>query len=262
MISCELADLMADPYFQSWYDPADPAIGVAAFTQRITLLSGASEADRSPGGRCYLREVVVASGVNQLPQISELTFVGSGAGAYAEIEYLDPDGNCPVVSEIVFDGSTTLPMYPQTLDYGSAVIYRTDLGMVPLSDNSWTSAVVYFSDNLYDTIEFEATNVGIREEIPIDVARARLASISPNPFSSMTRVRYELGKPDDVRVVVFDASGRRVRLLADAHAAPAAGHSVIWDGKDDTGAQMNSGVYFCRISSADLDITEKILLIR
>ena len=44
------------PVFQSWYDPADPRLDVAGFTQRITLLGGAREADRTAGGVWHLRE--------------------------------------------------------------------------------------------------------------------------------------------------------------------------------------------------------------
>jgi hypothetical protein len=261
MISCELADLEADPYFQSWYDPSDPVIGVAAFTQRITLLGGASEADRSDGGRCYLREVSVTSGTNQLPQISNLVFEGSGSGAYAQIEYLDGDENCPVVSEIVFDGTTTLRMYPQTLDYGSAVVYRTDLGMPPLSDKSWTSAVVSFSDNLSDTVECETINVGVEKETPLLLTATRLISIAPNPFSSTTRIDFEMAGAARIQLEVFDASGRQVRRIIDARKA-AGNHSAIWDGKDNTGAQLNSGVYFCRISCGDTEASGKILLLQ
>ena len=47
LLSCELADLYTDPVFMSWYDPSDPTLGVAGFTQRITIL-GPDEADATP----------------------------------------------------------------------------------------------------------------------------------------------------------------------------------------------------------------------
>ena len=76
MLSCELADLMSDPYFQSWYDAEDPIIDVAGFTQRITILGGPAEADRSPGGDCSLRELGIAPGVNQPARAYEPRFPG------------------------------------------------------------------------------------------------------------------------------------------------------------------------------------------
>ncbi len=48
-LTCQLADLMEDPYFQTWYDPSDPTLAVAAFTQRITLL-GAPRRPTTPMG--------------------------------------------------------------------------------------------------------------------------------------------------------------------------------------------------------------------
>ena len=81
ILSCQLADLLADPYFQSWYDPADPRVGVAGFTQRITILGGADDADIAEGGTCHLREFPIAPGINTLPVLSDADFTGEGATA-------------------------------------------------------------------------------------------------------------------------------------------------------------------------------------
>ena len=100
MISCQLADLLADPYFASWYDTADPKIGLGALTQRITLLGGVDQADDLPGGNCSLRRLSVEPFVNQLPMLSNLAFEGTGSEALARIDNRDANGHCPEVSEI------------------------------------------------------------------------------------------------------------------------------------------------------------------
>ena len=46
LISCQWADLVADPIFQTWYDPNDPSLDVAGFTQKISLLGGARKPTR------------------------------------------------------------------------------------------------------------------------------------------------------------------------------------------------------------------------
>jgi len=107
LISCRLSDLLADPYLAQWYDDADPALGVAAFTQRITLLGGAAEADRTGDGRCYLRELSISPVANQLPALSNGVTLGVGSEAFAQIDYFDANGHSPVLSEVVFDGSVS-----------------------------------------------------------------------------------------------------------------------------------------------------------
>jgi hypothetical protein len=264
MISCDLADLMADPYFMSWYDPADPAIGVAGFSQRITLLGGASEADRTPGGDCYLREFPVAPETNEVPQLSGFDLVGAGAGAQAEIIYSDANGNCPVLAEIVFDDTLAFAMYPQSLDYGSAVAYRTAAGIAPLADDSWTHAVVRFSDDIAHVVEYvPATNW-----VPGDQAGASGALrvlVAPIPFtvgaSAGVSVALAASAPGRVRVDVYDSRGTLVRSLGDdvAAAGPA---RIAWDGRDSRGFEVPPGIYFCKVTAGGRTETRKAVAVK
>jgi hypothetical protein len=258
LLSCNLADLEADPYFMSWYDPADPAIGVAGFTQRITLLGGAAEADRTPGGRCRLRELAIAPAANQLPGLEGLSFEGSGAGAYAQLTYSDPNGDCPIAAEIVFDGGIPYPMRPQTLDYGSPVIYRSDAGIEPLASDSWSRAVARFSDNISDTVSVEAAATAV------DGGRATppmRALASPNPFGAFVSIEIEASTEERVRVAIFDVRGALVRTLANGVAGTGV-RRLVWDGRDERGLPCASGLYFCRISSPREAITQKLLKVR
>jgi|GEM_PF-3243563 len=64
----------------------------------------------------------------------------------------------------------------------------------------------------------------------------------PNPFNSQTEIRFDLPEDAQVEIVVFDPVGRKVRRLVDYFMAPGS-HSATWDGKDDVGRQMPSGIY-------------------
>ncbi len=258
MISCALADLMADPYFASWYDPADPALGLAAFTQRITLLGGVGQADESPGGSCSLREFSVAPLVNELPELSDLTFVGSGSAAFAQIDYDDANGHCPVIAEIAFDGGVPHAMYPQTLDYGSAVTYSTATGIEPLATGTWTVAVARFSDNASDTVRLSAANTGVPEAGGAQ-ALSLVLSASPSPFAGQTHIAYAMPAGGHLRVEVCDVRGRRVRTLHDGAVSAGRG-SVEWNGRDGRGELVPSGVYFCRVAALGrVDVTKLVL---
>ena len=261
MLSCNIADLMADPYFQSWYDPAEPTLGLAAFTQRITFLGGAAESDRTPGGRCSLRDFSIVPFVNQLPALTNLIFEGTGSAAIARIDYQDPNGHCPVVAEIVFDGGAPYPMYPQTLDYGSTVAYATEAGIEPLANDSWTSAVVSFSDNLSDTVECEATATGVSDGDTRMHAGPICVSISPNPFNPVASIEYLMPTAGDLLVEIYDIRGGLVRTLVDGAVNSGSGR-LTWNGRNGHGSPVSSGLYFCRITALGRMEVKKLLFIR
>ena len=79
-------------------------------------------------------------------------------------------------------------------------------------------------------------------------SRAGLTQNRPNPFRTSTRISYALPAASAARILVYDAAGRRVRALLDQR-MPAGLHEVFWDGRDDAGRPVGSGVYFCRMEA-------------
>jgi hypothetical protein len=88
-----------------------------------------------------------------------------------------------------------------------------------------------------------------------------LSQNSPNPFSASTRIVFGLREAADVRVRIYDVAGRLVRDLVDSHFA-ASRHVVAWDGRDDAGRAVASGMYFYRIDAGTFVQTRKLLLMR
>jgi len=83
----------------------------------------------------------------------------------------------------------------------------------------------------------------------------------PNPFNPTTVIEFSLPSETQVRLVVFDILGNRVKTLLDETKAPGA-YSVIWDGTDDNGNPQSSGTYFYRLSSAQNTLNRRMTLIR
>jgi flagellar hook assembly protein FlgD len=87
-----------------------------------------------------------------------------------------------------------------------------------------------------------------------------LRGVSPNPFNPVTSVSY--GAPADahVKLAVYNVAGRLVRTLVDRH-VDAGYHVAVWDGRDDNGVEVGSGVYFCRMEAEGFgDATKMVLL--
>jgi hypothetical protein len=261
VLSCSLADLLADPHFASWYDPADPCLSVAGFTQRITLLGGANEADRTPGGNCYLREFSIAAGENGLPVLEGLTVTGAEAEAVASVVYADADGHCPVLSEIVFDGVDAYPMFPQTLDYGAAVLYATAAGIPPLASGEWDLAVARFSDNGVDVVEAQLSGTAVPEDDGRATGAAGILGAWPNPSAGEIRLRVRPSGAGALRLTVLDAEGRVVAVPFDAR-PPAGERVLVWDGRDRRGAIVPAGRYICVLRASGVEWTEGLTRVR
>jgi len=83
----------------------------------------------------------------------------------------------------------------------------------------------------------------------------------PNPFNPETSLRYELPKGDVVRISIYSSSGQLVRMLEDGYRA-AGTYVVGWDGTDDRGFAVASGVYLCRMEAGSFAAVRKVLLMK
>ena len=97
-------------------------------------------------------------------------------------------------------------------------------------------------------------------DTPARSASLFVRDIYPNPFAGATTLEIETAAPSSIRVVVFDVAGRRVRDMALA--ASAGSQRVEFDGRDDSGKLLASGVYFCRIEARGETVTRKMVITR
>ncbi|MFQ5824974.1 MAG: T9SS type A sorting domain-containing protein [bacterium] len=83
----------------------------------------------------------------------------------------------------------------------------------------------------------------------------------PNPFNPETIIRYQLPKNGEVELMIFNLLGKKVRELVD-EVQPAGYYEVRWDGTDDLGNLVTSGVYYYRIKSGDIVQTKKMIFLQ
>jgi hypothetical protein len=104
-----------------------------------------------------------------------------------------------------------------------------------------------------------ARSTEVTVEIP--AARAALLQNRPNPFNPSTAIPFVLPEAGRVRLRVFDLEGRLVRTLVDG-VRPAGRQEVRWDGRDDRGRPVSSGVYLVRLEAAGEKLSRKMVLLR
>jgi len=91
--------------------------------------------------------------------------------------------------------------------------------------------------------------------------RARLHPAMPNPFNPATSICFDLPGPTVARLRIHDLTGRRVITLVDDW-LPAGGHRVRWNGRDQRGRAMPSGVYLLGLEVADRVTVQSLTLVR
>jgi flagellar hook assembly protein FlgD len=82
-----------------------------------------------------------------------------------------------------------------------------------------------------------------------DVALRQGIAVAPNPSGGAVRIEFTLKAEAPAWVTVFDAAGRRVRSLVEEVLLPTGTRSVSWDGRDDSGRAVASGIYWARVYS-------------
>jgi hypothetical protein len=83
----------------------------------------------------------------------------------------------------------------------------------------------------------------------------------PNPFNPTTTIRFSLATPELVTLNIYDVAGRRIRTLVDTPQA-AGTHTVTWNGTNDRGAAVSSGIYFYRLTAGGFAETRKMVLLK
>jgi hypothetical protein len=89
----------------------------------------------------------------------------------------------------------------------------------------------------------------------------RLFPNRPNPFNPATTIALEIGEGGFGRLTIPNVRGQTGRRLV-AETRAAGRHSVRWDGRDDAGRPLASGLYFCRLEAPDQRATSKIAMIK
>ena len=95
----------------------------------------------------------------------------------------------------------------------------------------------------------------------IPAARTSLYANQPNPFNPSTTIRFRLARKGEVSLEIFDQSGRLVRHLVQ-ETMDAGPHAVQWNGRDDQGDTVASGVYHYRLHAGDEVISRRMVLLK
>jgi hypothetical protein len=105
------------------------------------------------------------------------------------------------------------------------------------------------------------TDVQETTEEEIVPSAFQLSQNYPNPFNPQCEIRYALPKHAEVNLSVYNVLGQKVKTLVD-ELQTAGFKTVHWNGKDDKGEEVSSGVYFYKLKAGDYSETKKMILLK
>ena len=137
--------------------------------------------------------------------------------------------------------------------------------MVPAVVTKYSESFNYgYSDTFYSGLD-----AGIEKDQSL-LAKFLLGQNYPNPFNPSTTIPFTVNykgqgagikSPIPTSLIIYNMLGQRVRTLVDEEKLTGE-DKVIWDGKDEVGEDVASGIYFYKLKSGDISQTKKMLLLR
>jgi len=99
---------------------------------------------------------------------------------------------------------------------------------------------------------------------PPDTGQLNIGGLEsfPNPFNPSTTIRFDLAQASSTSLTVLDLAGRLVRRLLDDEEMAIGRHEIHWNGRDDSGRSVPTGVYLYHLAAGDHVETQKITLLK
>ncbi len=173
-----------------------------------------------------------------------------------------PDGIFTSKDYIVInnDYNTSLSVYNDQLE----LLYSENMGDNFSSSRrtfNWFDRFGYFSSDGSEFIYSELMISVANNDEDIDCSPKVTSKIYPNPFNPETTISFNIPKPGKVNLSIYNIKGQLVKTLLDEETSTGS-HSLVWNGKDERGKSVASGIYFSKIET-DADIqTKKMLLMK
>jgi hypothetical protein len=146
----------------------------------------------------------------------------------------------------------------ERIDLSSYIGQEIQVRFLYHSDGGLPGDGFYFDDFAIVDYADTITHVGPGEEI---LPSSFISQNFPNPFNPSTTIHYGLEERSHVAITLYDYLGREIRTLVNDIVSPG-NHTVVWDGRDETGIDVASGVYIYRMVTAGLVRSGKMLLVR
>ncbi|OPZ72608.1 MAG: flagellar basal body rod modification protein [Verrucomicrobia bacterium ADurb.Bin474] len=130
--------------------------------------------------------------------------------------------------------------------------------VVTLTNESNTTLKYSASTDSAGLCIFDLTKTAVHEDLPYPFT---LSQNYPNPFNPSTVIPFTLPRDGEAMLGIYNALGQHVRTVVNGRLSTGP-HTVRWDGRDDRGDPVSSGVYLARLEAGKAVKTAKMLLMK
>jgi predicted secreted hydrolase len=178
----------------------------------------------------------------------------------------NPDDGNPLTYDVSYSadsGNSFMPIVAGIIDTS----YLWDVSGLTPGDGYLLKIVGYSIDSTVVGIDYSDTTFSIvlptavSEARPLEETSYELLQNYPNPFNPETKILFQLPEASQVVMKVYNTRGQEIRLLVDAQ-YEAGFHSLRWDGRDNYGISVTSGIYLYRIQAGSFSQARKVTLLR
>jgi hypothetical protein len=165
--------------------------------------------------------------------------------------------------ELVINGRTIsiANSTPTPLGAGESIVRTTELPIPPNAQEGLQKALVSVKMNDNTVTAQEVLVNLINGSEPAASSKTGLLDNYPNPFNASTSIRFSLAEPTLVRLEIYNVLGQKVRTLVN-QSYPAGVYTITWDGKNASGKNVSSGVYFYNLLAGKHKETRSMQLIK
>ncbi|MCD4827808.1 MAG: T9SS type A sorting domain-containing protein [Candidatus Cloacimonetes bacterium] len=186
---------------------------------------------------------------------------------WSEPIFMNANVNAEVGYTTEIDGMMPNYVYPGDIieDIGEG---HGKLHLFFLDDNSFGSYIQEQGANDGGTLKYAALDVdfsqlpgyGANDDGEVTPFTTSLINY-PNPFNPTTNISFSLPVAQDVELKIYNVRGELVKTMATG-VMPAGPHTFVWEGNNNNGSAVASGVYFCKLSAGGSVETNKMLLLK
>lgn len=203
---------------------------------------------------------------------------GFNVGWLAQSEWTEYTVDVPVAGDHTFDIRVASASTGGTLHLEFNGIDETGNIAVPVTGGWQTWTTVSATANLaagIQTMRFVPTssgefNLNYFEVVGVPTAigpgdtptQTALHPCFPNPFNPTTTISYDLNERVTISLAIYDVTGRRIRTLVDGESSDAGRYRRAWDGRDDAGRAVATGVYFYRLDAGTYSKSRKMVMLK
>lgn len=112
------------------------------------------------------------------------------------------------------------------------------------------------------TVVVDSGSLDVKDQNDDNLPKSfRLEQNFPNPFNASTTITYELAYPEKATLTIYNLTGRKIRTLSEGRKS-AGQHRLVWDGKDENGDTVSSGIYLYRLTVGELTRVRKMMFVK